>query len=67
MQREAENLDREVGLIKHSYSEDHLDLMLALGYLEKLLSNARAVRHLAQHHPDLLAEFQKLTKLDQAA
>ena len=54
-------------LIKQSYSEDHLDLMLALGYLEKLLGNARAVRHLAQHHADLLAEFQKLTKLDQAA
>ncbi len=67
MQREADNLDREVNLIKQSYSEDHLDLMLALGYLEKLLGNARAVRHLAQHHPDLLAEFQKLTKLDQAA
>lgn len=31
---------------------DHLDLVLTNGYLGKLLSNARVVRYLAQHHRD---------------
>ena len=43
---------------------DHLDLVLANGYLRKLLGNARIVRYLAQHHADILPEFQKLVETD---
>ncbi|MEN2749128.1 plasmid partitioning protein RepB C-terminal domain-containing protein [Sphingomonas sp. T9W2] len=60
MQRESENLDREVKLIEHGYGADHLDLVLATGYVSRLLGSARVVRHLAQHHADILAEFQKI-------
>ena len=67
MQRESENVDRQVRLIEQSYSSDHLDLMLATGYVNKLLGNARVVRHLAQHHADILSEFQKLSDLRKAA
>ena len=67
MQRESENLDRELKLIEHGYGSDHLDLVLATGYVSRLLGNARVVRHLAQHHADILAEFQKIAELQKAA
>jgi len=67
MERESAELDREFKLIEQSYGADHLDLVLATGYVTRLLGNARVVRHLAQHHSDLLNEFQKIADLQQAA
>lgn len=67
MQRESENLGREIRMVEASYSADHLDMMLATGYIVRLLSNARVVRYLAQHYADLLGEFQKITDLQKAA
>jgi hypothetical protein len=58
MERESANLDREFQLLEETYGEDHLDLVIALGYVKKLIENARVVRFLAQHYPELLAEFQ---------
>lgn len=67
MSRESAQLDRDFKLIEQSYGADHLDLVLATGYLGSLLRSAPIVRYLAQHHPQLLAEFQKITDLQQAA
>ena len=67
MEQEAATLDREFKTIEHDYGADHLDLVLSVGYVSKLLGNARVVRHLAQHYPDILAEFQKIAELRQAA
>jgi ParB-like chromosome segregation protein Spo0J len=67
MERESVNLEREFKIAEKSYGTDHLDLVLANGYLSKLLGNARVVRYLAQHHSDILAEFQKLAEIDAAA
>jgi ParB-like chromosome segregation protein Spo0J len=67
MERESANLDREFKIVEQSYGTDHLDLVLAKGYLAKLLGNARIVRYLAQHHQELLGEFQKITELEGAA
>ncbi|MBB5698518.1 hypothetical protein FHR19_001863 [Sphingomonas yantingensis] len=67
MQRESENVDRQLRAVEQSYSADQLDLMLAAGYVNRLLGNARVVRYLAQHHADILAEFQKLTEMQRAA
>jgi hypothetical protein len=67
MQHESENVDREFRRIEQSYSSDNLDLMLATGYVNRLLGNVRVVRHLAQHHADILSEFQKLSDLQKAA
>ena len=67
MERESENVDRELKLIEQNYGADHLDLVLATGYVGRLLSNVRVVRHLAQHHAGLLAEFQKIADLQKAA
>jgi hypothetical protein len=37
------------------------------GYLGRLLGNARVVRYLAQHHRDILTEFQNMTETEVAA
>jgi hypothetical protein len=67
MERESADLDREFKLIEQTYGADHLDLVLATGYVTRLLGNARVVRHLAQHHADLLSEFQKIADIQKAA
>lgn len=67
MERESENLDREFKLAEQSYGANHLDLVLAKGYLAKLLSNGRIVRYLAQSYPEFLAEFQKIAELETTA
>jgi ParB-like chromosome segregation protein Spo0J len=67
MQRESENLEREFKLVEQDYGVDHLDLVLATGYVGRLLGSAPVVRHLAQHHPDILSEFQRIAELQKAA
>jgi hypothetical protein len=67
MERESLNLEREFRIAEKSYGTDHLDLVLANGYLGKLLGNARVVRYLAQHHNDILTEFQKLAEIETTA
>jgi len=67
MEREATNIDREFRMIEQSYGTDHLDLVLATGYLCRLTENVRIVHHLARFHPELLAEFQRIVQLRHAA
>jgi hypothetical protein len=67
MERESFNLDREFRIAEKSYGTDHLDLVLANGYVSKLIGNARVVRYLAQHHREILTEFQKLAEMEAAA
>lgn len=67
MEREATNIDREFRMIEQSYGIDHLELVLAMGYLARLIDNVRVVHHLARHHPELLAEFQRIVQLRDAA
>jgi ParB-like chromosome segregation protein Spo0J len=67
MERESANLDREFRIAEQSYGTDHLDLVLANGYLGKLLNNARVVRYLAQHDQEILVEFQKLVEVEAVA
>lgn len=67
MERESADLDREFRLIEQTYGADHLDLVLATGYVARLLGSVKVVRFLAQHHSDLLAEFQNLVEIQKAA
>lgn len=67
MEREATNVDREFRMIEQSYGMDHLDLVLATGYLARLTGCVRVVHHLARYHPELLAEFQRIVQLRDAA
>jgi hypothetical protein len=60
MEHEMESLGREFKLIEESHGKNVLNLVLVVGYLQKLLDNPRVNRHLLQHHPEILTEFQKL-------
>ncbi len=57
MQKESANLDREFRLIEESYGPDHLDLVLAKGYIGRLVGNERIARYLEQHHKDIFSEL----------
>lgn len=63
MESEMESLQREYRLIEENYGRDVLNLTLARGYLGTLMGNARIVRYLAQHHGDILTQFQKLADM----
>lgn len=67
METESARLQREFKMIEHDYGADHLDLVLASGYVGRLLTNARVVRFLAQSHPEILSEFQKIAEFQNAA
>ena len=67
MERESGQLNREMKVAEQSYGGDHLHLVLARGYLARLLGNARVVRYLAQQRPEFLAEFQKIAEMDSVA
>lgn len=67
MEQESTKLQTEFKRIERDYGADHLDLVLAVGYVSRLLGNARVVGYLAQAHPEILAEFQKLSELQKAA
>lgn len=67
MEQESASLDREFRLIEESYGADNLDLVVATRYVGRLLENVRIVRFLAQHYPELLAEFQRIADPERAA
>jgi hypothetical protein len=54
-------LAREFKVAERTYGADHLDLVLATGYISKLLRNGRVVGYLAKHYQELLFEVQKMT------
>lgn len=70
MEREMENVQRDLKAVESGYGEDVLQLVIASGYLSKLIRNPGIKRYLSQHHPEILAEFQAIisaTSLDQAS
>jgi hypothetical protein len=64
MEREMANLQRDIKLIEDSYGPDHLNLVLARGYLVSLLNNDKVVRYLDQNHTEILTELQKISEID---
>lgn len=62
MEHEMESLGREFKVIEESHGKNVLNLVLVVGYLRKLLDNARVVRFLSSNHPEILVEFQKLVE-----
>jgi len=62
MEREMEVLEKDIKMIEESYGKNVLNLVLARGYLTKLLDNAKVVRFLSSKHADILAEFQKIVE-----
>ncbi|WP_244625902.1 MULTISPECIES: plasmid partitioning protein RepB C-terminal domain-containing protein [Bradyrhizobium] len=67
MERESASLAREFKVAEQTYGTDHLDLVLAVGYLSKLLRNGKVVGYLAKHFQELLFEFQRITESEATA
>jgi ParB-like chromosome segregation protein Spo0J len=70
MEREMEKLQRDLKTVESRYGEDVLQLVIASGYLSKLVANAEIERYLGQHHPEILSEFRAIiaaTSLDQVS
>ena len=67
MEREMSNVENQFKLLEQSYGQDILNLVLARGYLTKLISNEAVIRFLAHKHEDFLSEFSNIvntTSLD---
>jgi len=62
MEREMDSLSQDFKLIEETHGRNVLNLVLVARYLKKLIDNARVVRYLSQHYPELLAEFQKIAE-----
>jgi len=63
MERELSRLQEAITTIQDNYGKDHLQLTVVKGYIAKLLSNPRISRHLSQHHPEYVSEFQNIAEM----
>lgn len=66
MEAEMDNLQREMKLVKDSYGEDQLTLVIAGAYISSLLQNDQVVKHLDQHHSEILNEFRRIVEVEAA-
>jgi ParB-like chromosome segregation protein Spo0J len=64
IERESANLEREFRLAEQAYGANHLDLVLAKGYLRKLISNPRVARYLEKKYDGICAEFRKIAEVE---
>src|SRR4029077_12697846 len=62
MQREMTNLQGQYKMVEQTYGQDVLNLVLARGYLVKLLENKAVARYLKQRQPEVLAEFETIVQ-----
>lgn len=62
MQREMSNLQGQYKLVEQTYGEDVLNLVLAKGYVTKLLGNIRVAKYLEQHQQDIMEQFVSLSE-----
>lgn len=63
MEREMGNLQEQFKLAEQSYGQDILNLVLAKGYLAKLMANEAVMRHLTKKHPEVLNEFDSIVRM----
>lgn len=60
LEHEMETLERDLKAVEQAYGDNMLNLTCALGYIKKLLENAKVVRFLSINYQDILAEFETL-------
>lgn len=60
MEHELESLGKDFKLLEESHGKNVLNLVLVAGYIRKLLDNPRVGRHLANRHPEIFSEFQRI-------
>lgn len=64
MEREMENLQGQYKLIEDNYADDVLNLVVAHGYLGKLLANEAVNRFIEQLRPDIHEQFQTIVAMN---
>src|SRR5258707_3686040 len=62
MEKEMEALQRDLRHVEDSHGNQVLNLVLARGYLGKLLGNTRIARYLGQRHGDIFRELQTISE-----
>jgi hypothetical protein len=62
MEKEMESLQRDLKGVEESHGTQVLNLVLACGYLSKLVSNARVVHYLDQNHAEVFRELQMVSE-----
>lgn len=67
IEHEMASQARELRFITESHGRNTLHLVVVVSYLRRLLENGRVARYLAQRHPEIHAEFQKLAESKQLA
>ena len=68
LEREMASLNQDFKALEASYGDDVLHLVIASGYLTRLIRNAEIKRYLTSRHPELLDEFRSIiaaSSLDQ--
>ncbi len=69
MEREMASLQGQYKMVEQNYGQDMLNLVLARGYLVKMLENKSVIKFLKQRQPEVLEQFQNIietTSLDGA-
>lgn len=62
MEREMSSLQGQLKMVEQSYGRDTLTLVLARGYLDKLLDNKAVFRFLSKHQPEVLSQFENIVQ-----
>ena len=62
MEREMSNLQGQYKMVEQTDGQDVLKLVLAKGYLAKLLESRLIARYLKQHQPEVLTEFEAIVE-----
>lgn len=68
MEREMETVQQVLKSVESRYGDDVLHLVIACGYVSKLVKNREIKRYLTHHHPEILTELftiMSATSLDQ--
>ena len=60
MEREMEGLQREFKAVEAAYGDSVLNLVVASGYLTKMIGNKQLSGYLERHYPEILVEFQAI-------
>lgn len=60
MRHEMQNLHRELKLIEKTHSENVLNLVVAVRYVQALMENSRVYKFLVAHFPEIAKEFQEI-------
>ena len=62
MEREMDNLQSQYKLVEQTYGQEVLNMVLAKGYLTKILRNDAVAAYLRAEEPELLTEFELIVQ-----